>query len=293
MSLQGPFLIHRLLTRPAPEHLYWRGESSGAHTLTWHGTAGFTLQHEQRSLVFDPYVTRHNLRQLLLGRLLIDEPLLEQQFPRADSVLVGHAHYDHALEAPSLCKRTGATLYGSPSTAHIARAAGLPEAQIVTVSPGEEHELAHGRAVGLASRHGKVYMGRVTLPGNITRQPSWPPRMRELRHGQVLTWWAEWGGLRIVHVDSADYETAALAPYQADVLCLCAIGRRYRHGYTAEIIRALRPKVVVPCHWDHFLLPLHAPTRQLPGCDLEGFVEEIRAEGVDAAVLPIGGSLSI
>ena len=35
---------------------------------------------------------------------------------RADDVLVGHAHMDHVLDAPSLCMRTGARLIGSPST---------------------------------------------------------------------------------------------------------------------------------------------------------------------------------
>jgi L-ascorbate metabolism protein UlaG (beta-lactamase superfamily) len=273
--------------------MYWQGPTEGAHTLRWHGTAAFTLEHQQRVLAFDPYVTRHSLWQLLSGPLEINEPLLQREFPRADAVLVGHAHYDHALEAPSVCARTGATLYGSPSTANLARAAGLPESQIVTVTPGEPVELVHGRAVGLPSRHGKVYFGRVTLPGNIESPPPWPPRMRDMRHGQVLTWWAEWGGLKIVHVDSADYETAALAPYDADVLCLCAIGRKYRPGYTSEIIRALKPKLVVPCHWDHFFLPLDHPTRQLPACDVEGFIEEIRAEGVEVALLPIGGSVGL
>ncbi len=286
-------MIHRLLTRPAPESLFWSGATTGEHTLRWHGTAGFTLEHEQKALVLDPYVTRHGLRELLLSPLRIDEALLEREFPRADAVLVGHAHYDHALEAPSVCKRTGATLFGSPSTAHIARAAGLAEDQIVEVSPGEEFALAHGRAMALPSRHGKVYMGRVTLPGHIRSQPSWPPRLRELRHGQVLTWWVEWGGLKLVHVDSADYDTALLAPLEADVLCLCAIGRKYRPGYTREIIRALKPRVVVPCHWDNFFLPLDHPTRQLPACDVEGFVREIRAEGAEVALLPVCGSLGL
>ena len=286
-------MIHRLLTRPAPESLYWTGKSTGDHVLKWHGTAAFSLEHQQKVAVFDPYVTRHGLWELATTRLRVDEALVQREFPRADAVLVGHAHYDHAMEAPSVCARTGATLYGSPSTCNIGRAAGLPEEQLFEVRPGEEFTLPHGRAVGLASQHGKVYFGRVTLPGQIPSPPPWPPRLRDLRHGQVLTWWVEWGGLRIVHVDSADYDTAALAPYQADVLCLCAIGRKYRPGYTAEIIEALKPSVVVPCHWDHFFLPLDDPTRQLPACDVEGFVEEIRATGVEVALLPIGASLGI
>jgi hypothetical protein len=46
--------------------------------------------------------------------------------------------------------------------------------------------------------------------------------------------------------------------------------------------------VVIPCHWDDFTLPWGAPARQLPGVDVEGFVEEIRAAGSRAVVLGLG-----
>lgn len=287
-------MIHQLLTRPAPQHLYWKGDSVGDHTLRWLGVAGFTLENQQKVLAIDPYVSRSGLRQTAFGRLEVDQKRLRQWVPRADAVLVGHAHYDHALDAPALCMNTGATMYGCPSTANVGRAFGLPEAQIVTVEPDQEVELVHGRAKALPSQHGKFLFGRGGWPhGHITSPPAWPPKTKDLKHGQVLTWWAEWGGLRIIHVDSADYDTARMQRVECDVLCLCAIGRHYRPGYTREIIEATRPKYVVPCHWDHFFLPIEAPTRQLPTVRLEAFVDEIQAAGGDPVVLPIGGSLGL
>ena len=75
-----------------------------------------------------------------------------------------------------------------------------------------------------------------------------------------------------------------------DVLCLCAVGRQYRQDYTRRAVELLRPRVVVPCHWDDFTLPYDAAPRQLPGVDVEAFVEEIRAAGAAAVVLGLGQS---
>ena len=287
-------MLSYLLTEPAPEHLYWKGADDGAHRLTWQGVAGFSLINEQKTLCFDPYVSRSSLFDTVFRPLHVDGGTLEERFPRADAILIGHAHYDHVLDAPALAARTGATVYGCPSTARVCRGWGLPDHQIWVAAPDEEVELVHGRARAIPSEHGKFFMNKGGYPhGHITEPIRYPPRMKQLKHGQVFTWWAEWGGLRVVHVDSADYDTERMRKLDCDVLCLCAIGRKYRPAYTREIIDATQPKYVVPCHWDHFFLPLGAPTRSLPGIDLDEFTEEIAACGATPVVLPIGGSLGI
>jgi L-ascorbate metabolism protein UlaG (beta-lactamase superfamily) len=250
------------------------------------GTSGFVLTGAGRTFVLDPYLSRPGVLRTLFGRLNPDAELIAREIPHADDVLVGHAHYDHALDAPVLCRQTGARLIGSESTLNIGRAAGLPEAQMVRadgpVMCGE------ARATPLPSRHGKAIFGRIPLPGHIERPPSWPPRMTELRHGQVYNWHLDLGDASVLHVDSADYDEEQVSAVRADVLCLCAVGRQYRRDYTRRIIELTRPSVVIPCHWDDFSVPWGAPARQLPGVDVEGFVAEIRAAGARAVVLGLG-----
>ena len=94
-----------------------------------------------------------------------------------------------------------------------------------------------------------------------------------------------------MHIDSADFIEEELQGLQADIICLCAIGRHYRPGYVADAVRILKPRWIIPCHWDWFFTPFEGPHLMLPGVDLPGFVEEIRAAGVTPAVLPIGGEL--
>jgi L-ascorbate metabolism protein UlaG (beta-lactamase superfamily) len=103
----------------------------------------------------------------------------------------------------------------------------------------------------------------------------------------------ELAGLKIVHIDSADFIPESLADAQADVLCLCAIGRRHRPNYAAEAIAIVQPKWVIPCHWDWFFDPFDRGDRMLPFVDLEGFVAEIRDAGAEPVVLRTGGCLEL
>lgn len=274
--------MRALILKPGPVPTQEVGQ--GATAFTFLGTAGFIVEHRDRCFVLDPYLTRAGLLRTAFGRLVPDEVRLARHIPHAHEVLVGHAHHDHALDAPAVARRTGARLCGSHATMQIAIAAGLPEAQRVEVQPGTELACGAAKARAWASRHGKALFGRVPLPGDILAPPAWPPRATALRHGQVLHWELEVGGLRVLHVDSADFYEEAL-PDAVDVLLLCAVGRQYRPDYTRRMLARTRPKVVIPCHWDDFSTPIEAPPRQLPGVDVEAFTDEIRAGGARPVLL--------
>lgn len=74
-------------------------------TITWLGHAGFKLEVPASSgtkVVFiDPWLT---------GPLCPDS---EREPPAADLILLSHGHFDHAVDAPALSKRTGAQIAAS------------------------------------------------------------------------------------------------------------------------------------------------------------------------------------
>ena len=41
----------------------------------------------------------------------------------------------------------------------------------------------------------------------------------------------------VVHIDSADFIEQELQGRQADIVCLCAIGRKYRPNYVKDVVR--------------------------------------------------------
>ncbi len=239
------------------------------------GTAGFVIEGAGHTLVLDPYVSRLPLRKLA-GPLVPDEPLIKEVIPHADDVLIGHSHFDHILDAPSVCLRTGARLIGSDSTKQVGIAAGLPTEQIITTEGHEVIPCGPTEVTGIPSRHGKMF-GKIPLPGNITTPPSWPPKNKELRCGPVLDWYIEVAGLSIMHVDSADLIEENLKGLQVDILCLCAVGRKHYPDYAKIAISMLKPKYVIPCHWDCFNIAYRKKARKIrEGIDLCACLAHIR-----------------
>ena len=285
-------LFKKLLgLKQVPGHWYHRLDAGGdTIEITYLGTAGFIIRHPHRTLVLDPYLSRHDLRHTLTAKLQIDQQLVRETVPHADDVLIGHAHFDHILDGPEICLQTGARLIGSRATMMVGRAAGVPERQLVETAGREDIPCGDWIVRGLPSIHGKAAAGRVLLPGDITRPPPWPPRVGDLRHGLVLNWLVDTGGLRIVHIDSADFINRELRGLRADVVCLCAVGRQYRPGYVKEVVELLRPRWIIPCHWDTMLTPLRDAPDLMPGVDLPGFVAEVRAAGVEPLLTPMLGS---
>lgn len=275
--------------RQPPDHWFPAALEGDHLQITYLGTAGFVLQNAERTLVLDPFINRPGLLRTLFGQLPSHAEPLKTLIPHADDVLIGHAHYDHILDAPLLCQQTGARLIGSSATMMVGRAAGLPESQLLQTQGREDIACGSWIVRGLPSVHGKALFGRIPLPGDISAPPPWPPKLRDLRHGQVFNWWVQTNGLSVVHIDSADFIDAELAGHQADVVCLCAIGRRFRPNYVRDVVKLLQPRWIIPCHWDTMITPIDAPPDLLPGVDLPGFIDEIRAQDVTPLLTPILG----
>lgn len=276
------------LLRAPPSAWFSQPEGHTPHgvALTYLGTAGFVLEAEGRTIVLDPYLSRPGLRKLLTRRLVCDEKLLARHVPHADDVFVGHAHFDHVLDAPAICLRTGARLVGSRAVCMVARAAGVPEPQLRETAGREDIACGAVTVRGLPSLHGKVLFGRVPFPGDIDAPPAWPPRMRDLRHGLVLNWLVKVGDFSLVHVDSAELINTELQGHQADVVCLCAAGWRRRPDYVADVVRILKPRFVLVCHWDTMLTPISQPMQMIPGLELAALLHEVRDAGVKPLLLP-------
>src|SRR3954451_10662014 len=106
--------------------------------VAWLGVSGYRLTFEGVSLFVDPYVSRVPLRSLLLRRRALPDPALGERYLAAPGpvagVLVGHTHFDHAVDAPAGARRHGCRAYGSPSLAHLMRLHGLGDRAVEVVA---------------------------------------------------------------------------------------------------------------------------------------------------------------
>jgi len=274
--------------RPRAEHRPTGTRPTSPHVrLRWLGTAGHVLETPGATILFDPFLTRPSLARTASRPL---EPAPERWWPwlptRIDAVVLGHSHYDHLLDAPTIALRTGALIIGSRSTASFARAAGVPEGQIVEVPPQGALVPVGDCAVRLVpSLHGRVALGRVPFPGEVRDAPALPARVHAYRMGGAFGIHVTTPGPTVYHNGSADLVDAELAGLHADVLLVGLAGRRATTRYLERLTALLSPRVVIPTHHDAFFAPLEAGARLLPGIDLDGFFREIARSAPRARVV--------
>lgn len=253
--------------------------------LTWIGTAGFRLAYEGTVIWIDPYVTRLPLGALVRRRVVpSDEAQVARHVDRADAVLVGHTHFDHALDVPAIARRTGCRAYGSASLEHLMGLHGLA-GQAVVVEPHRSYEVGPFRFRFVPSVHSKLQLGLgVPYSGELTCEHLDGLTPQAYRCGQVWGIAIEVAGARLYHQGSADFVEDELRDRDVD-LFLCGIsGRRFTPRYVERIVAALRPRAIVPTHYDDFFRPLDAPLAFSFNVNLTQFADEVRRASRD---LPI------
>lgn len=253
--------------------------------VTWIGTAGFRLAYQGTVVWIDPYVTRLPLASLVLRRTVPSSPAaVARWIDRADAVLVGHTHFDHALDVPAIAQRFGCPVYGSASLAHLMQLHGLG-AQAVTVEPKRTYEVGPFRFHFVPSVHSKLQLGLgIPYSGELTCDHVDELIPQAYKCGQVWGIAIEVAGVKLYHQGSADLLEDEIVDRGVDVF-LCGIsGRRFTPRYVERVLRALDPQLVIATHYDDFFRPLDDAPRFSFNVNLTGFADEVHAASRDVPV---------
>jgi L-ascorbate metabolism protein UlaG (beta-lactamase superfamily) len=259
--------------------------------LMWLGTAGFKLAYQGTTIWIDPYVTRLSMLQLV-GRRVVppSSEAVARWIDQADAVLVGHTHFDHALDVPAIARRTGCKVFGSQSLQNLVGLYGLgPQAQVV--EPHHDYEVGPFKFHFIPSIHSKLQLGLgIPYAGELTCDHVDELTPQAYKCGQVMGIHIEVAGTRFYHQGSADLLEAEIKDRGVDIF-LCGIsGRRFTPKYVERIVKALAPNMIVPTHYDNFFRPLEARLELSFNVNLTGFADEVRRASRDVPmhVLDIG-----
>jgi L-ascorbate metabolism protein UlaG (beta-lactamase superfamily) len=257
--------------------------------VRWLGTAGFEISAGGTSILIDPYITRARLADCVLRPLASDLAEIARVTPRADAIIVGHTHFDHALDVPTIAMRTGATVFGSRSAVALCRASRVPETRLVNVErePGQPPFTAEVGPFKLrfaASAHSRFLLGRVPFPGEIQDCDHVPLRTEKYRCGAVFRVEIEVMGRTIVHLGSAELVERVAPPKDVDLLLLCVAGWQSSDHFPERVARALDPRAVLLSHWDNFFTPLDTPVRALPAMAVQKLSDRLTRVARDAKV---------
>lgn len=283
----------------------------GAVTVRFTGTSTLLFSDGETRWMVDGWFTRVGPLSLMLGEIdpdldAIDFGLARNEVDRLAAVIPIHSHFDHAMDAPEVAKRTGAILLGSESTANIGRGWGLAEDRIRIAVDREPVQLGRFTLRLVETNHFEFPDPAVrerALSNPKISEPLVPPvGAFDYRVGQPYAIHVEHPRGRFLIQGSAGYREGGLAGLDADVVFLGIGGlgtqtAEYRDAYWRETVTLVGARRVIAIHWDSLTGPIDGPFTGTvragsilsSGSDMtRSFLEERRAAtpGLQLSTLP-------
>ncbi len=258
--------------------------------VRWTGAAGIEITRDHRTILMDPYHSRLGKGDAffkpLVPRSHVIERYLETLPGELSAVIVGHTHFDHALDVPGIAKKFHGTIVGSKSLENLMALYGMP-GRVRIPEGGETIDLPGQVSVTMIpSAHGLVAFGRAPYVGDIDPADSLPLRARQYRQGNVYISKVEIGGMTFIHAGSANFVESELDGHRCDVLFMCVPGWKKVPQYCTRLLEMLQPEVIVPFHFDDFSAPMdvnrNAPALIFQG--MKGFLRRISQSAPKAEI---------
>ncbi len=263
----------------------------GADTVTvrWLSVSNLLIDDGETQLLVDAYFTRPALHSMLIGEPVqsdaasVNMALARYRIDRLAAIIPSHSHFDHTLDLGAIANRTDAVVFGSPSSARIARGAGVPEDQLSIVTERTSREFGQFRVTLYPSVHAPIAPGQtVPFSGSIDAALSQPAPIKAFRAGITFTIVIEHPQGTLVVNTSAGYREMALIDVNADAVFLGTallnrLGEAYAREYWIAMVTATGAKTVYPVHFDDYTRPL-GETVLLPSVidDFAGNIEWLR-----------------
>jgi L-ascorbate metabolism protein UlaG (beta-lactamase superfamily) len=280
--------------------LYRRNESSLSSNManknakvqsTFFGTSSVYLTDGTTGIFIDAFLTRPPLSKLKANEDiapdadLIRETLQRGNVTKLDAIFVAHSHFDHAMDSPEVIHQLGGKLFGSESTLNIGRGAKLSEEQLQIIHDGDEFVLGDFKVRIFEGEHspGNLFPGYIDAPLKAPAKPS------AYLDGGCYNFLITHPSGSILVLASANYIPGKFDGVSSDVLYLGigAMGSKdeeFRQKYWKETAEIMKPRVIIPVHWDNFGEPLAKGLEPLPDfidnvSESRKFLEKKQKEG--------------
>lgn len=262
----------------------------GEVCITYLGTNGFCIRSADTTLLIDPYFSRVDLRRSILNAPVSPETSLQDfaldraRIPRTiNGYLATHGHIDHLFDIPSLQRRFGGIIIGSPTSTHLSSAAGVASRFLRPSLAGQTHRVGSARIQVLSAAHDR-FLGQVPYPGQIENPlATAPQRIRDWRVGTPLAFLIQIEGRRI-YIESGG--TRKQLPTVGDVdLAIMGVAVAESQARYAEAVRILNARYVLPSHQDDFFKPLEAGFRFSSLSNFPGIAETHEKENLPGRLI--------
>jgi L-ascorbate metabolism protein UlaG (beta-lactamase superfamily) len=220
--------------------------------LTWLGVAGFKLDtSEGATLLIDPYLSRPEQARPI-------SPLqLPDLFP-ADEILLTNGRFDHVIDTPDLVKQTGAIVHAPEAVCRRLAQAGVSHHSLQPVRLKSPKTLGSLQWQALPSRVNQADSSPVLRA--LTRTPHLLDQVTALDRQwpveETVAYLLKIEGLSLVHFGSAAWVEEETRDLRPDVALLPVERPPTVTSATVQLTLLLKPKLVIPHHWDDYYPPL-------------------------------------
>jgi L-ascorbate metabolism protein UlaG (beta-lactamase superfamily) len=206
---------------------------------------------EGATLLIDPYLSRPELAQPFLPIQLAD-------LSPVDEIFLTDGRFDHALDIPALAQQTGAIIHAGEPVCQRLISLGVSAHNLEQIVPQTPKQVGSLSWQAVASRAKEAdtlpavrrLIRNLQMPahlGDLVR--AWPP-------GEEVAYFFRIDGLSVLHLSSTHWTEAEVQDLRPDVVLLPVESQPDMSAVAARLAALLKPKIVVPHHWDNYFPPL-------------------------------------
>ena len=229
--------------------------------LKWLLTAGFELITDNYKILIDPYISRPpNAVPQLTSKI--------DDYRDSDAIFLSHGHFDHSYDVPELVQHSETKIYCSEPTKNmLIKKFNVNEQNVVKIEAGQTLEFEPDFKVTIIkSKHIKFNLGLVLkkiFSLKTYRVKKYTGlRLRDIikyKKGKVFGYLFEFSnGKKVFHLGSGGYykEELEKLPKDIDIFLAPVAGRDDSDKALAKITNIIKPKMVIPHHYDDFFPPI-------------------------------------
>lgn len=228
--------------------------------ITWYSAAGLVLREGEAAIAFDPFFG------MSVGCFADKKPvdLPVDDFRNVTDVFVTHGHVDHIYHLPQLCGLSSFRIHCTPAPRRALLRRGVPDERMVPAAPGGRDELPPFTVTAYQGRHCRFDLPiilKTVFRRGFFRHPVHLIRFlwemgRHPEKGEILMYEVSWIGKRIQILGSLGLDPGTDYPTGADILILPFQGRSDLETYALNIVRTLKPRLILLDHYDNAFPPI-------------------------------------
>lgn len=267
-------------------------QAKGQISFNWLGTTNLALNDGDTTILFDPFVTRAGILNLLFSKEIDSDPRLAQRWiKKADigeisAIFISHSHWDHLLDLAAFMRAGRPLVYGTQSTKNFAlgNKIGKDRIKAAPISVSAVHGSFSVSA--RKTKHAPHIFGLNFIEGKIKKPLALPATMWEMKEGASLTFHIKHPLTNILfHPSAIRAPGADYTKLKAEVLFLGIANRESVQAQIKHIIRPSGAKIVVPVHHDNLFTPLEEEVKPSFFAKLEEWEKDMKELAPDVKVI--------